>query len=174
MKLEGVGFGILETQFLHSYEDSFPLRDMFLKFTLIFAIFLISTSFTHAQEKHDRICPELAFWYQINVWDEYKKSQSEYIEQLLRRQSDNLQAVLDAKTISDRTKAAKVLGEDNVLVMQRMFEQGLIAQQDYVYAHCKRAPGTEPFSPEIKQENERKYCEMMSKEGWNDIYFCQK
>lgn len=148
---------------------------MFLKFTLTIVIFLwISISFTHAQEQHDRVCPELAFWYQNNVWDQYKESQSEYIEQLLHRQSGNLQAVLSAESISERTKAAKDLGEDNVLIMQRMFEQGLIAQQDYIYAHCKRVPGTEPFSPEIKEENERKFCEMMSNEGWKDIYFCQK
>ena len=144
-------------------------RENPLKYAIIAAITV--SLLTAAQSRADVVCPKgsLNDFLPTVVWDQYAKRNDQYVKRLLKRMSDNLKAVLDARDAAGKIRAATELGKDNAMVLERMFSEGFIAATDIVNAYCVRAPDREPWSEEIKHQRQRAWCK-----EWSDAHFCPK
>ena len=78
----------------------------------------------------DLACPKggLAELRPMVVREKYAARNRNHVQNLLKRMSRNLQAVLNAPSNRHRINAAAALDKDNALVMQRMFEEDSLPQ----------------------------------------------
>ena len=103
------------------------------------------------------------------AWYQYSINSNDYIRQLLRRLSSGLAAIADARGDREAIDAGVQLGKSNAQVMRRMWEEGFIAATDIIYAHCDRKPDTLPWDDEIREANERAWCDKES-----SAHFCDE
>lgn len=121
--------------------------------------------------KADLLCPEgsLNDFNDLQLWGKFAAKNPEYVSQLLSRLSYLLKDVLDARNLDGQLKAATILGRQNAVVMERMFEQGLFAATDIVFAYCYKVPDGEPWTKAIKEERRKAWCNKESR-----AYFCPR
>ena len=136
---------------------------------LPFVATIVASLLAASQSKADIVCPKgsLRDFDATLVWSQYAKQSDQYVRRLLKRMSNNLKAVMDARDVAGKTRAASDLGKDNAMVMERMFSEGFIAATDIVNAYCVSAPNREPWSEAIKQQRRQAWCK-----EWGDAYFC--
>ncbi len=92
-------------------------------------------------------------------WYQYSINSNDYIRQLLRQLSQDLAAISDARGDREAMHAGAQLGKSNAQVMRRMWEEGFIAATDIIYAHCAREPDNLPWNDDIREANERVWCD---------------
>ena len=131
------------------------------------ATIMLSSSLSHA----DTVCPKgsLSGMVPASVWEQYATRNADHVKRLLRRLSDHLARIQNARGIQAQMTAASRLGRDNAMVIERMFSEGFIAATDIINAHCVSAPDREPWNEELGQQRRRHWCEQ-----WGDAHFCPK
>jgi hypothetical protein len=137
-------------------------------------IVAVAALMTSSAANADLVCPKGSLTELLPnlLWQQYAAHNGDYVNSLLRRMSNNLGEVIDARDAQDaeeQMQAAARLGADNAMVMERMFEAGMIAATDIISAYCVPAPDREPWNDAIKRQREKEWCAQ-----WGDAHFCTK
>ena len=129
------------------------------------AAIMLSASLSHA----DTVCPKgsLSGMLPDAVWEQYATRNADHVKRLLRRLSNHLASIQNARGIQAQITAANRLGKDNAMVIKRMFSEGFIAATDIINAHCVSAPDREPWNKDLERQRQRHWCEQ-----WGDAHFC--
>ncbi|MDE0272528.1 MAG: hypothetical protein OXP11_15155, partial [Gammaproteobacteria bacterium] len=95
----------------------------------------------------------------FELWPRYSAKNAAYVSRLHQKLSQLFKDVLDAHDLEDQVKAARALGAQRAVVMERMFEEGFIVATDIVFTYCYRVPDSEPWNDDIKSRRREAYCE---------------